>query len=66
MECKNKREKTFIPSALFPLDILNIYSDDELSQGKLGDNYNYVNLLWLWVNNVGNKKSETNLSRMQF
>jgi hypothetical protein len=64
MECKNKREKPFIFSALFTLDILNISSDDELSQGKLGDNRNYVNLLLLWGNNVGNNKSETNLSRM--
>jgi len=56
MECKNKREKPFIFSALFPLDILNISSDDELFQGKSGDNRNYVNLMWLWVNNVGNKK----------
>jgi len=64
MECKNKREKPFIFNAIFPLDILNISSDDELSQGKSGDNCNYVNLLWLWGNNVGNNKSETNLSRM--
>ena len=37
MECKNKREKLYIFSALFLLDILNIFSDDELSQGKSGE-----------------------------
>jgi len=35
MECKNKREKPFIFSALFPLDILNISSDDDFVSGEI-------------------------------